>query len=104
MSPESLHIIEAAVMLGVTAVLIVAFREYLRAASERRLGAMLTRVGLDPALAWRAHGNVTRGLQQRCRSCPREDLCERWLRGDERGSNDFCPNAKLFRTIAGSDG
>ena len=38
--------------------------------------------------------------QRRCRRCPREDLCDRWLAGEAPGSNAFCPNAQTFRILA----
>lgn len=100
MSPEPLQVIAAAVMLGITFALILAFREYLASSSERRLGSMLARVGVDPAPASSKRRDViTRELRQRCRNCACEDLCERWLRGEVQGAPDFCPNSKVFRTL-----
>jgi hypothetical protein len=33
-------------------------------------------------------------VRQRCRTCSTEDVCERWLAGEEAGENIFCPNAQ----------
>lgn len=101
MTMEPLQVIAAAAMLGTAAALIFAFLGHLRASSERRLSAMLSRVGLDPGLAaGKRREAVTTALRQRCRGCACEDLCERWLRGDTKGANDFCPNSKVFRAMA----
>jgi len=35
-------------------------------------------------------------VKARCRRCPSEGLCERWLLGKVDGENTFCPNALTF--------
>jgi hypothetical protein len=42
---------------------------------------------------------IMRDVRQRCEHCPSEDVCERWLRGEVSGDNDFCPNAKVFEIL-----
>jgi hypothetical protein len=102
-------------MVGATIALLVATRKYMAAASERRMVTMLERVGLDPAIAMSGQPNSVlecviaasmKKIRQRCRACTTEDICERWLAGDEHGDNNFCPNAKVFdalNVICGTD-
>jgi hypothetical protein len=102
-------------MVGATIALLVATLRYMAAASERRMVTMLERVGLDPAIASRGRPDSVlecvieasmKEIRQRCRTCTTEDVCERWLAGDEHGDNDFCPNAKVFdalKVICGAD-
>jgi hypothetical protein len=90
----------AIVMVGVAFLLFYAIRWYMAAASERRMMSMLERVGLDPAIA--ASGDtqaIMREIRQRCRSCNSENVCERWLVGEESGENEFCPNAAVFESM-----
>jgi len=70
--------------------------------------SMLERVGLDPAIALAGEPDSVlecviaasmKQIRQRCRACMTEDVCERWLAGDEHGDNDFCPNAKVFDAL-----
>jgi hypothetical protein len=97
MNVSLMQIFAALAMVGTAVVLLIAYRSYLANNSERRMRTMLESVGLDPAIA--ASGEipaVIREVRQRCRSCASEDVCERWLSGDNEGGNDFCPNAKVF--------
>ncbi|MDH3512653.1 MAG: DUF6455 family protein [Gammaproteobacteria bacterium] len=90
----------AIVMAGVAIGLFFAYRKYLAANSERRMLAMLESVGLDPAIASSGDIQTIMGeVRQRCQSCASEDVCERWLRHDEEGDNDFCPNARAFEIL-----
>jgi hypothetical protein len=94
------QILAAIVMVGVAIVLVFAYRNYLAANSERRMQAMLATVGLDPEMA--SIGGIDSILtvvRQRCRTCSSEDVCERWLKGEVQGDNDFCPNAKVFEAF-----
>ena len=72
------------------------------AASARRMVAMMKRVGLDPETVMLG-GPRTMAIRQdarrRCKRCPREELCERWLARTVEGDNDFCPNARAFRVL-----
>lgn len=107
MNVSLMQIVVASDMAGVTAVLTLLYRRYLCAKSERRLLGMLDAVGLDPALDSRRDVKTIRDIEaimkevrQRCRSCAFEDVCERWLRGERTGSNDFCPNSGVFGSTA----
>jgi PP-loop superfamily ATP-utilizing enzyme len=87
-------------MLGVAVLLVFAIRSYMAAASERRMTSMLKRVGIDPVIAaTRDHTEIIKEIRRRCHSCSTEDVCERWLSGEEKGPNDFCPNAEVFVTL-----
>jgi len=106
MGMTSSQIIIAILMLGATITLLVTVRKYMAAASERRMVSMLESVGLDPAIASSGDTEaIMKEVRQRCQTCATEDVCERWLVGDKRGDNVFCPNAKVFdalRTTAGA--
>ena len=87
-------------MIIVTAVLLFAYRSYLDANSERRMLSMIDSIGLDPAIASNSDLETIMGeVRQRCRSCTSEDVCERWLTCNEKGDNDFCPNAETFAAL-----
>jgi hypothetical protein len=90
-----------AIAMAATAVLIIlGIRWYLAANSERRMRSMLESVGLDPAIAASNEiPTIMREVRQRCRTCNAEGVCERWLEGAEQGTNDFCPNAKVFEVL-----
>ena len=95
----------AIVMAGVAIALVFAFRHYMAAQSERRMLGMLERVGLDPAIATSGDiQSIMSEVRRRCRSCSSEDTCERWLRGETGGKNDFCPNRAVFESIRKSMG
>ncbi len=94
------QIIAAVVMIGVGLALVIAYRRYLDRNSERRMLSMLDSLGLDSGIASNADLATVMGeVRQRCRGCVAEDVCERWLRGDEEGDNAFCPNARVFETL-----
>ena len=100
MNMSLMQVFGAVVMVAVAIVLFLAYRKYLAANSERRMLAMLESIGLDPATA--SSGNVDAimgAVRQRCQSCASEDVCERWLTGDEKGNNDFCPNSRTFAIL-----
>ena len=89
-------------MVAVTVAAFAWFRRSEAAASARRMMGMISRVGLDPAIA--APGDPRAGAfiketRRRCGGCPQEDYCERWLAGEIEGSNAFCPNAPAFRAL-----
>lgn len=90
----------AAAMVAVVVLFLLGWRRYLRANSLRRMSGMLTAMGLDPALATSADlETIMHEARDRCRHCPSESVCERWLAGEEGGSNEFCPNAKAFEIL-----
>lgn len=94
------QIIAAMVMVGGGIALFFAYRRYLTAQSERRMRSMIESVGLDPEIASIGGIDTIMGeVRQRCRTCSSEDVCERWLAGDEEGDNAFCPNAKVFEVF-----
>jgi len=91
------QILAALLMLAAAVALVVAYRKYLAAGSERRMRSMLETVGLDSKVLASADTNaIVREIRQRCRSCSAEDVCEHWLAGKTAGDNSFCPNAKVF--------
>ena len=92
--------IAAVAMAGIVVFLVVAYRRYLAANSERRMRAMLNSVGLDPAIANHGDiGSIMDQVRQRCRSCASEAVCERWLAENERRGNHFCPNSRIFEAL-----
>ncbi len=100
MNVLSAQFITAIAMVGVAFALIIWFRKYLAANSERRMRTMLESIGLDPALITTGDTEtIMKEARRRCRTCASEDRCERWLRREEEGDNSFCPNSKLFETL-----
>ena len=97
------HISVAIVMVAVTAILFLWFQRSLAAGSIRRMSGMLTHVGLDPAIATRGDSRtmaIMKEARRRCGNCRVEDFCNRWLAGECEGGNAFCPNARVFRSLA----
>jgi hypothetical protein len=87
-------------MTGIVVAFFLGFRRYLAANSERRMLTMLESVGLDPEIATSGEiPTIMKEVRQRCRSCATEAVCERWLQGNEKGDNSFCPNAKVFEAL-----
>ncbi len=89
----------AILLVAAATALFVWFCRRLEAASDSRLRRMMQSFGLDPD----RHMNSDTGtgldmyeVRARCRKCPAEDRCERWLAGEIAGDNGFCPNAKIF--------
>ncbi len=100
MGPTQISI--AIVMVGVAFASILWLQASEAAASARRMMGMMTRVGLAPGTA--AFGDprtmaIGTEARRRCRRCPREGLCDRWLSGTVEGGNAFCPNAQTFRIL-----
>ncbi len=97
------HISVAIVMVAVTVVLFLWFQRSLAAGSTRRRTRMLRRIGLDPDIATRGDPQtkaVMKEARRRCGNCRVEDICNRWLIGECEGGNAFCPNARVFRSLA----
>ncbi|MDX2412403.1 MAG: DUF6455 family protein [Woeseiaceae bacterium] len=93
--------IVAIVMVGLSLALIIGYRAYLASNSERRMLSMLDSLGLDPEIASSGELNTIMGeARKRCEACTTEDVCERWLRGDEEGDNAFCPNKRVFDILS----
>ena len=95
---------QIAVPLAIIAVaigLVLAYRAYRAANSERRMRAMLVSVGLDPELAVNEEiPTIMTEVRDRCRQCNAESLCDHWLQGEVPGDNAFCPNHRVFRILA----
>jgi hypothetical protein len=61
---------------------------------------MLESVGLNPEIAMSGEiPTIMKEVRQRCQHCATEDVCERWLKGNEEGDNAFCPNANVFEAL-----
>lgn len=100
MSNTMIQAFVAVSMVGVALILVFGVRAYMAAASQRRMTSMLERVGIDPVIA--ANGDSTqiiKEIRRRCKTCTTEDVCERWLAGEVKGDNEFCPNATVFATL-----
>jgi hypothetical protein len=101
------QISSAIIMVGVAVAIIVWLQSSQAAASGRRMMGMMTRAGLDPGAATLGGPRtmaIRKEARRRCRRCPREDLCDRWLAGKVKGGNTFCPNAQTFRILTGASG
>ena len=91
-------IISVAILLvAVNVALLVWFEGSEAAASAGRTMGMMKRVGLSPEIASRddaATRALLKEIRRRCRRCPREDFCNRWLAREVDGDNAFCRNAQ----------
>ena len=97
----------AIIMVGVAFAGIVWLQSSQAAASAKRMMGMMTRVGLDAGTATLGDPQtmaIRKAARRRCRRCPREDLCDRWLAGKVKGGNTFCPNAQTFRILTEASG
>ena len=89
-----------------TITLFVGFCRFVEAASRYRLRRMMASFGLDlddiedsdPGTSLNMHA-----VRSRCRRCPVENVCERWLAGEIAGDNNFCLNAKVFAHAVKTD-
>ncbi len=103
MNPTLFELGVAVAMLAVSVAMVVSFIRHMATTSEARMLRMLARVGGGPALAGQDAGAaIPHDARSRCRSCPSEDLCDRWLAGKIAGANDFCPNARIFSGLTRS--
>ncbi len=101
MGPTEISV--AIIMVGVAVAIIVWLQSSQAAASGRRMMGMMTRVGLDPGTATLGDPRnmaIRKEARRRCKRCPREGLCDRWLAGKVKGDNTFCPNAQTFRILS----
>jgi hypothetical protein len=100
MNPMSVEIIIAFIMVVAAVILTGLFLKYKAHAAQRRLRGMLEHCGVDPGII--DSGDVSaimREVRRRCQKCQNEDVCERWLAGQEPGGNSFCPNAHTFEYL-----
>jgi len=96
-----MQFLTATIMVAAVVALVFAYRRYLAMQSERRMLGMLTTLGLDPTIATSGDIETIMGeVRERCRHCGAEDKCERWLKGEEEGENDFCPSSRA--SLSGS--
>jgi hypothetical protein len=97
----------AIIMLAVAFAGIMWLQSSEATASAKRMMAMMKRSGLDPVTAMLGSARavaIGKDVRRRCKRCPREDLCDRWLAGTVKGGNSFCPNAQAFSVLAGAGG
>ena len=97
------HFSVALAMVAVTVILFLWFQRSLAAGSARRMTRMVTRVGLDLEIATRSDPRtkaVVTEARRRCGNCRVEDFCNRWLAGQCEGDDSFCPNARVFHSLA----
>ncbi len=105
MNPTLFEISMAALMVAVSVALVVWFSRYMAVASGSRTMHMLAHAGVDPAIDMRGDAEaIMQDVRKRCRRCPSEGLCERWLAGSVEGDNSFCPNAQIFRKLTNTAG
>ncbi len=103
MDPTTALYTFAILFIGLNVALFVWFQGTEAAGSARRMLSMMTRIGLSRRVAASKDpetSTIMGEARRRCRKCPREDLCERWLAGDVGGGSEFCPNAAIFEALA----
>lgn len=100
MNSNFFEITLALTMVAVSVALVLWILGYLSADSQKRMMRMLKRAGLNPEIATATDTEaIMQQVRRRCRRCSSEDLCERWLAGEEKGDNAFCPNQKVFELL-----
>ena len=102
MGPTQISV--AILMVGVAVATIVWLQSSQAAASSRRMRGMMTRIWLNPGPAMLGDPPIIKEARRRCRRCPREGLCARWLAGKVKGDNAFCPNAQTFDILTDASG
>ena len=90
------------IMFFVAIVLVALFFWDKRRNSLRRMTRMMASVGLDPEATDQETLATMKAVTALCNTCNCEDYCERWLKGDVSGSNEFCPNAQTFEKLKSS--
>jgi hypothetical protein len=96
--------ITVAIYLAVVVSLVLAIFHWRNSlATDSRLRRMMESCGIDRETAENAdqllkiNMNV---IRDRCRHCPAIRLCDQWLNEEAATSNNFCPNAPVFRDAA----
>jgi len=93
-----------AIYLAVVVSLVLAiFHRRNSLATESRLRRMMESCGIDRETAENADQllNIDMNvIRDRCRHCPATNLCDHWLNEEAATSNNFCPNARIFRDAA----
>jgi hypothetical protein len=103
---DPIQISIAVIMVGVACAGVVWLYTSEASASIGRMMAMMERTGLDPRTATLDDPRtmtIRKKMRRRCRRCPREELCDRWLAGKVEGNNSFCPNAQTFQSLSGTN-
>ena len=93
-------------LVVVTAALFVGYYRKVEAASRSRLRRMMASFALDLDNVGHSVSETSLDMhtvRSRCRRCPVENLCERWLAGEIAGDNSFCLNAKIFASVVKTD-
>ena len=99
---DPIQISIAVIMVGVACAGVVWLFTSQASASIGRMMAMMERAGLNPrpsALDDPRTITLRNEARRRCKRCPREELCDRWLAGEVEGNNSFCPNAQTFQSL-----
>jgi hypothetical protein len=99
MDPSIIRIEIAVLMVAAAVFLLMWLQGSMTAASVGRMMRMTTRIGLDRRIIARGDRqtvSLMKDVRERCARCPNEDRCERWLAGEIKGGNAFCPNARVF--------
>jgi len=99
MEPITYQATLALVLLAVAVVLVTWFLWDKRRHSLSRMNRMMTHIGLDPDVTDEETLATMKAVTARCSTCNGEDVCERWLKGEEAGDNGFCPNAQTFEGL-----
>ncbi len=103
MDPTTVQLTFVLLLIGVNVAIFVWFQGTEAAGSARRMLSMMTRIGLGRGTITSKDAHISAIMDEtrrRCAKCPGEDLCDRWLAGNAGGSNDFCPNAAAFKSLA----
>ncbi len=52
---------------------------------------------MNPEIATQSETEaIIKDNRRRCRRCPSEAFCDRWLAREGKGGNTFCPNERVF--------
>ena len=106
MYPTNFEIGLAIILVAVNVGIYLLYRRSELAGAARRMGKMMLRFGLSPAIANRhdpATKAVMKTVRKQCQTCRSEGHCERWLGDEVKGGNGFCPNAPTFALLSSPD-
>ena len=110
MDTTNFEIIIAVTMLAVNIAIFVWFQSSRAADSARRMMGMMVKFRLNPRMVTQDSTvcfsmspetkAIIKTAQWRCKRCPVEGHCDRWLCGKVEGSNTFCPNQQTFNLLS----
>jgi len=89
-------------MITVVVFLVIWFERSEAEATTTRMVRMMSRIGLNANFRNRCGPKARAVIKEcriRCGRCRAEDQCERWLDGDVKGENGFCPNTRIFNVL-----